>query len=229
MSSLLKNLKSIFVVEGKDQKAPQTTSGSKEDTKRKRQTPKESQPILSADTGGGSEDGGVVDEKFTDILLRAIEANNQDGFDYIEYKKSLQNLSKMEMDEGTTYKSAYAAAQTMGASPDGLIQSASRYLSVLATEEGKFEAALEKQRSKQIDGGVDRIKQLQAKIDEKQQKIDRLAVEIETHKEELGETELQVKQAGQKVQKTKDNFIASYRQLVAQIQSDIDKIQKYLG
>ncbi len=226
MSNLFKNLKSIFVVDAQGQKTPDTSTAEPTSAEvKKPQSGHDSEVEVEISDSGE----GEVSEKFTEILLKAIEANNQQGFDYIEYKRSLQNLSKMEMDEGTSYKSAYAAAQTMGVTPASLVESANRYLSVLQKEEGKFEAALGKQKGKQVDGGLERIGELETAIREKETKINELTQQIEADKDELSRMKQEVEQAGRKVQKTKVDFIASYNSLVSQIHSDIEKIKKYLS
>ena len=48
-----------------------------------------------------------LDQKFIDVLMKAIEQNNKEGMDYLEFKNSLQSLSKLAMDEATRFKSAF--------------------------------------------------------------------------------------------------------------------------
>ena len=54
---------------------------------------------------------GNADPKFLDILLAAIEKQNVDGFDYLEFKQSIVNLKDLSMDEATKYSSAIAMAR----------------------------------------------------------------------------------------------------------------------
>ncbi|RMF00990.1 MAG: hypothetical protein D6772_05520, partial [Bacteroidetes bacterium] len=146
---MLKNLKSLFIVEEEDNepvKKQASTKGSGQSeaapTVSRNSSPAKAQP---------SSRPGKVTTKFTDILLSAMESANLDGFDYLEYKKSLQSLQKMNMDEGTAYQSAFAMASTMGATPARLVETAEHYLKVLRTEEQKFQAALAKQQQAKID------------------------------------------------------------------------------
>ena len=78
-----------------------------------------------------------------------MEKANIEGFDYLEYKQSLKSLAKMPMDERTRFQSAYAMAQTMGASVGHLIKTAQHYIDILAAEEKKFETALANQKKLQ--------------------------------------------------------------------------------
>ena len=131
------------------------------------ETPKAA-PVVKQSAEG---DPGKVNKKFTEILLAAMERDNQEGFDYMEFKQSLQSLEKMPMDEATRYQSALAMAKTMGADPTTLLQSANHYLNVLKMEEKKFEEALSKQTSVKIGQKKKEQQGLQTAINEKAEAI----------------------------------------------------------
>ena len=198
---MFKNLKSLFIVENEGETpsspspSPRTTGPTSKNTPRSTG----SAPPAAGTTTNRSAGSGKVTEKFSQILFGAMEKNNIDGFDYLEYRQSLQSLKKMNMDESTRYKSAYAMAQTMGASPDYLVKTAQHYLDVLKKEEDKFETALKNQRSRQ-----------------------------EGEKDQLGKLEQDVSQASQKVESTKNDFIASYQAIVGQISQDVENMKQYL-
>ncbi len=230
MSKLFKNLKSIFVIEGEDTGSgkrpvakPEAKKGKDEAESQVKSTP-DKPAIQVANVGEGK-----VNQKFTDILLKAIESNNQEGFDYIEFKRSLQNLFKMNLPEETMYKSAYAAAQTMGATPQGLLSSAERYLEVLQQEQDKFAAAIKNQRAKQIDGRVAEMGRISEGIKQKQAKIAELEAEIDAAQKKLAKVEGSIEAAAAKVEKTGRDFEASYGNLVGQIRSDMENIKKHLA
>ena len=220
MAKLLNKLKNLFVVE-EEVKEALTGSGKKKDKKTK-EVPKQTiepktQPVK-----------GKVNKKFTEVLLTAVEKNNLEGFDYLEYKEALQNLSKMSMDEPTRYKSAFALAQTMNTTPDSLVETAQYYVDILSKEETKFKEALVKQRKKQIGGREEEIDSYEKGIVAKQQQIERLNQEITEMKKTLQARKSEISSAVQKLETTKENFFASYKSLVQQIQSDIEKMQRYL-
>ncbi len=169
-----------------------------------------------------------VDGKFVDVLMKAIEANNLDGFDYLEYKQSLQSLSKMEMNEQTKYQSAFAMAKTMGATPSKLIQSADHYLKVLQQEQSKFNQALKNQKDRQITGKEQEIKDSEALILKKQKQIETLKSEIEQHKKSLEKIKGGIHQAASKVEATNRNFQVAYQLVVGQIEKDVKNMKSYL-
>ncbi len=225
--SLFRKIKSAFIIEGEEgaKKESEEKSAKEEATSQKEEIAEPTPiDIATYDTGEGK-----INKKFTNILLKAIEAHNKEGFDYIEFKRSLQNLKKMDMDEPTVYKSAFATAQTLGATPDGLIESANRYLGVLEEEERKFQHALANQRAKQIDGRMTQMQQLEETIRAKEAKIQQLQSEIEDHRAKLEASKGEIEEATQKVEATGMDFMASYRNLVEQIRKDVDNIRQYLN
>lgn len=220
---MFKNLKSIFIEEdeesGKKSKAPQ-----QEKRKPASDTPPPKAKVSESKAG----DPGRVTQKFTEILLRAMEANNLEGFDYLEFKQSLKSLEKMPMDEQTRFQSAFAMAQTLGATPDNLVQTAQHYILVLQKEEKKFEEALTHQRTKQIGSKTQEISKLEENIKAKAARIKKLTEEIEADQKRSENLKSQIKEASQKVDSTKNNFIASYNALIEKISGDIEKMGKYL-
>jgi len=172
--------------------------------------------------------GGKVTDKFMNILLGAMDKSNLDGFDYLEYKQSLQSLQNMDMDEATRYQSAFAMAKTMGATPQKLLETANHYLTVLETEHQKFGQALVNQKEKQIGDRHSRIEQLDQAAEQKRQQIEQLTKEIAAHEQESAQIKEQITNATVKVENTKNNFVVTYQLLTGQIQEDIRKMQTYL-
>lgn len=223
-------MKSLFIVEdetsGKKKKATPT---SKKKTEKAAPSPKAtSTPSASAEVSMPTDGKGKATAKFIEIMFGAMEKHNLDGFDYIEYKESLKSLEKMPMDEQTRFQSAFAMAKTMGATPKKLIDAAAHYLKVLEHEEKKFEQALENQRSRQIGGREKQIKDMEVGIQQKAQHIKKLTKEIEDAQQQLGAIKKEISGAVSKVETTKNNFIASYNVVVAQIRADVEKMKKYL-
>ncbi len=172
--------------------------------------------------------GGKVTDKFMNILLGAMDKNNLDGFDYLEYKQSLQSLQNMDMDEATRYQSAFAMAKTMGATPKNLLETANHYLNILKTEEQKFGQALVSQKDKQIGNRQQRLDQLAKSVEHKKKQIEQLTKEIEANEQESAQIKEQITDSTVKVENTKNNFVVTYQLLTSQIQEDIRKMQSYL-
>lgn len=178
---MFKNIKSLFIVEEEGSKAPPKEQP--KSNKTQTAAPKAEAPITTPTTAGT----GQVTQEFSDILFKAMEQANPAGFDYMEFKQSLQSLKKMSMDDATRYQSAFAMAQTMGATPEKLTQSAQQYLDVLKSEEQKFAQAVNNQRTKLIGNREGEIGKLEQNIQAKAEQIKRLNQEIEEHKKQVGQ------------------------------------------
>ncbi len=226
---MLKKLKSLFIVE-EDDKQNSTDSTQVEDKIETAPEPDTSEELADMPAVETSElpPNSKPDGKFVNVLLKAIDAANKEGFDYLEFKQSLQSLASMDMDEATRYQSAFAMAKTMGATPKQLLASADDYLKVLAAESKKFKAALSSQRSKQVSGREEQLKGLQKTIAQKKKKIQELTIEIEKHQEDLGQQKTAIEQAKAKVELTNQQFQLAYQSVVNQIEKDSERMTKYL-
>ena len=63
---------------------------------------------------------GPLDQRSANMIINTLEKNNLPGFDYLEYKQSLEGLSKMNMDEATAFQSAFVTASTLGLTKEKL-------------------------------------------------------------------------------------------------------------
>jgi hypothetical protein len=222
-AEMFKKIKSLFVVED-------AVGNTSVDEVKRTDIPTNSE--MSATVGQSSEIkppsttfDGKPDAKFTDLLLRSIESNNMDGFDYLEYKNSLKSIESVIPDEVMRYKSAFEMAKTMGLSKEKLIQSASHYLNILISEDKKFKDALENQKAKQIQGRADQLAAIEKSVVEKQQMIEKLNKEIESSKGQLEGVRKEINDAVVKIDVTNQQFVASYNLVYGQIYEDIEKIK----
>src|SRR5258705_117865 len=125
----IKNLKSLFV-----QEEEPPGSDSSADNSSEKNSSRSSAPVTGEGTG---------DQRIMTALLKAIEENNMDGFDFLEFKNSLKALSQMSLDEATRFRSAFATASTMGVTVPKLLESVDYYKKVLIAEKDKFNKTLQ--------------------------------------------------------------------------------------
>lgn len=225
--SMFKKLKSIFVVEEDDKQGK--TKGSATADKNAPPSPSGETTIKTDKmTQSDHTAQSKTDTKFVDLLLKAIEANNIEGFDYLEFKQSVQSLSKVEPDEAKRFKNAFVMANTMGLTKEKLFSSAKHYVSVLDKEEKKFAEAFNSQKDKQVIARKEKGKLLEQSIKEKEAQIKKLQAEIEKEKKQLGNVEADIAKALAKVEATKDGFYSAYHMVLQQIKDDLDKISSYV-
>ena len=220
MSDFLSKLKGIFIVQASADGNASVGTSAKTDVTAKYE--------ITTTTTEIATPIGKVSDKFYEILFGAMEINNQPGFDYLEYKKSLQTLSKMPMDEATRYGSAYAAAQAMGVSSQALNDSAQFYLNLLKTEDSKFQDSVNIQRQKQIGSKEKAIIDFEATIKAKGEQIAKLTQEIAVHQQDMGKMKAEISEAVVKIETTLNDFHATFSDLINQIGQDIENMKKYL-
>jgi len=233
---MLKNLKSLFIKDGDLKEGVNSTPETVQE-----ETSETNGPVQDNLSNGGISETkdqdvvppsidttGSISEKFMDILLGAMKKSNREGFDYMEYKQSLQSLKKMEMDEATRFKSAFAMAQTMGASKQNIADSAKYYLDILTQEKEKFNIAVASQNSKQVVSKQDAQKDVLKNIEQKELQIQKLQEEIETLKQKYQKSKQAIAASKEKVQKTNNDFIKTYEVLRSQIEKDVNLINQYL-
>lgn len=234
--SVLKNLKSLFIIEESDDASSTSKSKPAATTKpTSRASASQGKQRAAVTSGSTSRKGsrpdspkGTPDEKFVSVLLEAMEANNLEGFDYLEFKLSVQSLADLPMDDATRFQSAYAMAKTMGATPSKIKETAQHYMKVLSKEERKFEAALDMQIQEKVEAGEAAVKGMEATALEKTQQIAALQAEIQRLNADIAAKQAEIASSKGKIQDTKAQFEAAYQHILGQIESDMEKVDRFL-
>ncbi|MFN0212854.1 MAG: hypothetical protein ACKVT2_01255 [Saprospiraceae bacterium] len=226
MSDFIKKFKSVFVIEEEGADASSANAGNQHPAE---MTTAPSKAASSSKSGQAPATSGSVNDKFVEILASALEKNNQEGFDYFEFRQSLKNLAKMPLDEPTRFQSAFAMAQTMGVTSAKLVESAKHYLAVLNGEQTRFSEAHAQQKSKLIGNREEEAKNLDASIQQKAEQIKQLTQEIEQNRVQSEQIRKEINESTVKIESTKADFEATFANVVAQIQDDLAKIQQHLN
>lgn len=169
-----------------------------------------------------------MNDRFVQVLLEAMEAANLPGFDYLEYKKSLQNLKKMNFTDSVRYQTAYATAQSMGVTPKQLQDSAQHYLNTLATEQKKFSTALAGQRAQQVNDKEAHLKQIDAEIAQQEAKIKELQAQIDKAREEQSQLRTTIQESVDKLATTQADFETTLKIIVDGIEQDKANMAEFL-
>ena len=220
-----KNLKGYFIVE-EEGKPPRAKSTLPDKRSEAQQTASTTSPAPAAPPLPTTD--GKVADKFVEVLLQAMERANLPGFDYLEYKKALQNLEKMNFDEGMRFQTAYAAAQSMGVTPQQLTESAQHYLKTLQQEEQKFTAAVAKQQSDQVGSKEGELQRLDQVLQEQQTKIEALRQGMKKTQERQQQMKQEIEENRSKITATAADFAKTYDTIAGSIAADIEKMQQYL-
>ena len=227
MSDFIKKFKSVFIVEEAGDTTQNTQKESQHPAEMSAPPPKSTPSAMPSSPATSV--NGTVNERFVEILATALEKNNQEGFDYFEFRQALKNLAKMPMDEQTRFQSAYAMAQTMGVTPAKLVDSAKFYLGILNGEQNHFAEAHAQQKAKLIGNREEEAKNLDASNQQKTEQIKQLTQEIEQNRLRSEQIRNEISESTLKIESTRADFEATFTNVVAQIQDDVAKIQQHLN
>ncbi len=172
--------------------------------------------------------GDGHDKKSAAFLSSALAKNVSKEFDYMKYRQALNALHALNLDEATSFKSAYATATSMGVTKSSLINSAKQYLSVLMNEKSQFDAALNHQIKERVGSKRDEVVKLQQKIEEMRHKIRELEHRINEFQRKIDSADDDVGEAKQKILETKEKFESTFQAFVDAITRDIERMNEYL-
>jgi len=169
-----------------------------------------------------------LDDRSYKSLLSALEKANLPGFDYLEFKQSLEAMAKMGMDESTAIKSAFMTASTMGLTKEKLLTTARHYKSILAKELIQFDRACESQIEKRVNGKMREVDKLKKQIDLHLAEIAKLEKQITDYQGVISSADADMKEASEKINATKDSFDRTFHSVMNQIEKDISIIDQIL-
>lgn len=169
-----------------------------------------------------------LDEKSIAFLTKALVKNNLPGFDYLEFKQSIGALSALNMDEETAVRSAFATAGTMGLTKTKLLDSIKHYKKVLGDEKNHFDAALQNQTNKRVEGKRKEVEKLRSQITKWEEQIAKLQAQIQKSQATIDSADEVIQAETEKIEATKTNFEHTFQSVVNQIERDAENIRNFL-
>lgn len=175
-----------------------------------------------------SEADPSLDEKSLQFLVRLFEKNDQQGFDYLEFKQSFTALQQMNMDMGTAMKSAFTTAKTVGLTREKLLASALHYQKLLAIEREHFNEELKRQLDKKVGAQIEEAQLLRKTALSYEEQIVVLQRKMEEAKIKLVQVEAEVQEEKGKLAQTQAAFESTLTSLVDLIDKDVQFIEQYI-
>ncbi len=162
-------------------------------------------------------------DKILKVLEEALKENNQEGFDYFEFRTAMKTMSNSIPDEMTRFNAALATSISMNVDVLTLIESAKYYIKILNDEGKKFEEDLNAEL-KNMDNLIKENLTIEKEIKDKSDLIKKLTDEIsasqikkKNNEDELGKNESSIENA-------KQQFDSVRNQLISEIKNDISKL-----
>ncbi len=167
-----------------------------------------------------------TDEKSLGYLIKALERNNQDGFDYLEFKLALYHLEKMEMTGELAVKSAFATASAMGVDKGHILHSLDRYTAVLQQERIDFDRALASAMNRKIEARKKDISTLDTKIGEFKKEMERIQHAIREGEKRIQTAQNEIASATGELEQAEKTFHQTYELIKKEMDGDRDQILK---
>ncbi|OAV45822.1 hypothetical protein A3850_006450 [Lewinella sp. 4G2] len=169
------------------------------------------------------------DERFANVLMKALEDKNLEGFDYLEFKQSVAKLQEIGMDHDTALRSAFATGSTVGLTLEKLVKTARYYTDVLQDEKSKFMNSMEKHLMSNVEGKAKQTGELKKKIANYEAKIEQLRAEVEKAKAKIAESTNLINTAKEKAATNQKGFDDALEVITSVIKQDVADITRVLG
>ena len=181
-------------------------------------TPPTVAPVLSQVSGiPVSTVNGVADDKFVQMLESVITDNNIPGLDYFEFKKALDNMKALPIDEGTKFITVFSILQGQGCTKEILLNSIDKYVDLINKEHENFNTEMG-------DSFKEKVENKKTKIEEAQQKIIDMSSQIKELNDFILTGTQEVQQEEMKLRLIDANFKQSVEKVISVLTSDKEKI-----
>ena len=178
----------------------------------------------AVDASSGQHNQGIAE-----TLAKALEEANIEGYDYFEFAKTLEALKPNMPAEQVLYQTAYASGSVMGVTKDKLVQTAQHYLDVLSQKQKEFNLAVNKQTEDTVTSKEQHVSEIEEQIKSKAEQIQALTDEINQLSSQKTEANNEISANKVKIEQVKNDFAATLQAFSTKINSDVQKIEKYLG
>jgi hypothetical protein len=178
------------------------------------------------------------DQIYLDHLYKFMEDQNIPGPDYFEYANTLHEMSKMagSVPEANLYQLAYLGLKTQGITPEVLIQTALKYISLFEKHRQEFENYLSQDGSSQVRIKTQENDNLQKNNNDSEIKMNELAQQIKNlqqqmviNAQKIAENNNFIETENQKIVIKKSKFEKAFKIVVDKMNGDIQKIKNYVS
>jgi len=173
-------------------------------------------------------ESGVPDPQTLDLLQGALESSNQEGYDYLEFRKAVEQQKSIIADEKVRFQAALAAASVMGVTAPKLVDSAQYYLTVLKSKERDFQEAQDAHMRREVTARTDESATIDKEIAKASEQVAELTRKIAEMQQKKAQLEKEASEQSVRIQGVKTTFDRTLRVVVDGISSDVAKIKNYL-
>jgi regulator of replication initiation timing len=181
-------------------------------------------PVLAAPT---AQVVNSPSKKYLDDLTESMQESALGGFDYLKYVAAMRKMQSVP-DEGTRFRTAFIAAETLGVTKDKMVETARHYLDVLKGVYQNFQEMHQKGMAAKVGSKQTRLQEIDRGVSERGAQIKALMDENTKLQAEKLTLQTSIADASAELEYSKQNFEASYGSVVGEIEANIGKINQYV-
>jgi hypothetical protein len=220
----------IFEEEPADKTAKKAVEQTNETTtKSEKGSAIDMRPIIVSSGDSVASAKGEVNDTYLNGLLDAIRKGDLSGNDYLEFRKSLVGMSQLGLPEDKLYQAVFSALNTQdGMTKKYLLESVTHYIQLVDEEKEVFSKDLSDAKENTSGSIVEEINTQKSNMEALGKKLLEIQNEIEKSKGIIFDKEKELLTANQKIEKAENDFGETVNALVNQINTDKEKITKYV-
>lgn len=160
-------------------------------------------------------------KQYFEKLIDEANAKNPlfQGTDYKEFIDSKTDIDDI-IDEETKYKTAFNVLKRTGLSKSNLISTAQEYHNIIGRDLNAFQSAHTQQYQKEV-------KQREQLIQKKAEELQALSAKVNVLKKEISQLSQEMIETKDKLNLTKNSFLLAGENMQNEIQTELQKIEKY--
>ena len=171
---------------------------------------------------------GSRKQEVVDFLFKVRVENNLQGPDYHELALALEDMKADTPDEKERIVNAFKVFKTMGLTPEKLIETANHYKKLYAQKREGFESTVNKELQVAVGDREGHKEQLSARNEKIDAEIKALNEEKLKNEEKIKTLDSEIQANSQRINERKDEFIATYDDVVVEIERNINLINQHL-
>ena len=164
-------------------------------------------------------------EKFEAHFEQLMDKANLPGPDYYEFCKMMEALEPHVPDEKARIGAVFASLSVQGMTKEKLVSTALQYKDIINSDHDNFNNALNQKSSSDIEEKKQECTDLQKKISDNSDMIQKLTKEITDSQVQIGKLTQEITDSESKLENNKKGYEVAYNAMINKINTDIKDIQ----
>lgn len=157
-----------------------------------------------------------------------MTSSNLPGVDYFEFWKMMDTLEAHIPDEKARIAATFGSLSIQGLTKQKLISSIEHYVQILEQDRQKFSNVIDNKASQEIASKENNAKQLEVKIVENSQLIQKLTKEITEAQATIENIKKEVIEQKLKIDSNKNGYLHAFNAIIVKIKGDAAKFNSTL-